>query len=167
MDFTLSKRHLLLQKLYRDFAEKEVKPLAQAIDEEERFPVETVEKMVRAKMMGICFPVEYQGSGADTLAYAMAVEELSKVCGTTGVILSAHTSLGAHPIYHYGTPAQKEKYLTRLCNGTALGAFGLTEPNAGTDAAGQQTIAIKKDDHYVPRSSSPMPAMRTSTSSLR
>lgn len=149
MDFTLSKRHLLLQKLYRDFAEKEVKPLAQAIDEEERFPVETVEKMVRAKMMGICFPVEYQGSGADTLAYAMAVEELSKVCGTTGVILSAHTSLGAHPIYHYGTPAQKEKYLTRLCNGSALGAFGLTEPNAGTDAAGQQTIAIKKEDHYV------------------
>ncbi len=149
MDFTLSKRHLLLQKLYREFAEKEVKPLAQAIDEEERFPTETVEKMVRAKMMGICFPTEYQGSGADTLAYAMAVEELSKVCGTTGVILSAHTSLGAHPIYQYGTPAQKEKYLTRLCNGSALGAFGLTEPNAGTDAAGQQTIAIKKEDHYV------------------
>jgi butyryl-CoA dehydrogenase len=149
MDFTLSKRHQLLQKLYREFAEKEVKPLAQAIDEEERFPTETVEKMVRAKMMGICFPTEYQGSGADTLAYAMAVEELSKVCATTGVILSAHTSLGAHPIYQYGTPAQKEKYLTRLCNGSALGAFGLTEPNAGTDAAGQQTIAIKKEDHYV------------------
>ena len=149
MDFTLSKRHQLLQKLYREFAEKEVKPLAQAIDEEERFPIETVEKMVKAKMMGICFPAEYQGTGADTLAYAMAVEELSKVCGTTGVILSAHTSLGAHPIYQYGTPAQKEKYLTRLCNGSALGAFGLTEPNAGTDAAGQQTIAIKKEDHYL------------------
>jgi len=149
MDFNLSKRHLLLQKLYRDFAEKEVKPIAHAIDEEERFPVETVEKMVKAKMMGICFPVEHNGTGADTLAYILAIEELSKVCGTTGVILSAHTSLGAHPIYQYGTAAQKEKFLTRLCNGTALGAFGLTEPNAGTDAAGQQTVAVKYDDHYL------------------
>lgn len=148
MNFTLSPQHALLQKLYRDFAEKEVKPLAMEIDEEERFPVETVQKMVDTKMMGICFPTDLGGAGADTLAYVLAIEELSKVCGTTGVILSAHTSLGAHPIYQYGTPAQKEKYLVPLAKGLKLGAFGLTEPNAGTDAAGQQTVAIKKDDHY-------------------
>lgn len=148
MDFNLSPRHLLLQKLYRDFAQKEVKPLASELDEQERFPVETLKKMVDAKMMGICFPTELGGAGADTLAYVLAVEEFSKVCGTTGVILSAHTSLGAHPIYQFGTAEQKAKYLLPLAQGKSLGAFGLTEPNAGTDAAGQQTVAIKKDDHY-------------------
>lgn len=149
MDFTLSKKHLLLQKLFRDFAEKEVKPIAKEVDEEERFPTETLAKMVQLKMMGICYPSIYGGADADTLAYILAVEELSKVCATTGVILSAHTSLCAYPIYHYGTEAQKQKYLIALNSGLLLGAFGLTEPNAGTDAAGQQTVAIKKDDHYI------------------
>lgn len=149
MDFQLSPKHQRLVKLYREFALKDVKPIAAAIDEEERFPEETVEKMVALKMMGIPFPVEFGGAGADTLAYILAVEELSRVCATTGVILSAHTSLGAHPIYQYGTPQQKTKYLTRLCEGASLGAFGLTEPNAGTDAAGQQTVAVKDGDDYV------------------
>jgi len=149
MDFTLSQKHRLLQKMYRDFALKEVKPLAKEIDEEERFPSETLVKMRDVKMMGICFPESYDGSGADTLAYILAVEELSRVCATTGVVLSGHTSLCAAPIFAYGTPAQKQKYLPKLNRGEWLGAFGLTEPNAGTDAAGQQTVAIKDGNDYV------------------
>ncbi len=142
MDFTLSKEQELVQKMYREFAENEVKPLAQEVDEEERFPEETVKKMAKLGMMGIYFPKEYGGAGADVLSYVMAVEELSKVCGTTGVIVSAHTSLCAAPIFENGTPAQKEKYLPKLCSGEWLGAFGLTEPGAGTDAQGQQTTAV-------------------------
>ncbi|MGB7594894.1 MAG: acyl-CoA dehydrogenase [Erysipelotrichaceae bacterium] len=149
MDFTLSQKHRLLQKMYRDFALKEVKPLAKEIDEEERFPSETLVKMRDVKMMGICFPESYEGCGADTLAYILAVEELSRVCATTGVILSGHTSLCAAPIFAYGTPAQKQKYLPKLNRGEWLGAFGLTEPNAGTDAAGQQTVAVKDKDDYI------------------
>ncbi|MCD8190451.1 MAG: acyl-CoA dehydrogenase family protein, partial [Clostridiales bacterium] len=142
MDFTLSKEQELVQKMYQEFAENEVKPLAQEVDEEERFPEETVKKMAKLGMMGIYFPKEYGGAGADVLSYVMAVEELSKVCGTTGVIVSAHTSLCAAPIFENGTPAQKEKYLPKLCSGEWLGAFGLTEPGAGTDAQGQQTYAV-------------------------
>jgi butyryl-CoA dehydrogenase len=149
MDFTLSQKHRLLQKMYRDFAIKEVKPLAKDIDEEERFPLETVAKMRDLKMMGICFPETFGGSGADTLAYILAVEELSRVCATTGVIISAHTSLCAAPIFAYGTPAQKQACLPKLNTGEWLGAFGLTEPNAGTDAAGQQTVAIKDGTDYI------------------
>ncbi|MCD8340779.1 MAG: acyl-CoA dehydrogenase family protein [Clostridiales bacterium] len=142
MDFSLSKEQLLAQKMYQEFAQNEVKPLAQEVDEEERFPVETVEKMAKLGMMGIYFPKEYSGAGGDVLSYVMAVEELSKVCGTTGVILSAHTSLCAAPIFENGTPEQKAKYLPKLCSGEWLGAFGLTEPGAGTDAQGQQTTAV-------------------------
>ncbi len=142
MDFSLSKEQLLVQKMYQEFAQNEVKPLAQEVDEEERFPKETVEKMAKLGMMGIYFPKEYGGAGGDVLSYVMAVEELSKVCGTTGVILSAHTSLCAAPIFENGTPEQKEKYLPKLCSGEWLGAFGLTEPGAGTDAQGQQTTAV-------------------------
>ena len=148
MDFNLSPKHQLMRTMFRDFALKHVKPIAAEIDEEERFPEETVQKMIQAKMMGIPFSHEYGGAGADTLTYILAVEELSKVCATTGVILSAHTSLAAHPIHQFGTADQKEKYLRPLLEGKALGAFGLTEPNAGTDAAGQQTVAVKYDDHY-------------------
>ena len=108
MDFKLSKEQEMLRKLFRDFAENEVKPLAATVDEEEMFPEETVKKMAKLGMMGIYFPKEYGGSGADVLTYVMAVEELSKVCGTTGVILSAHTSLCCAPIYENGTAAQKE-----------------------------------------------------------
>ena len=149
MDFQLSKEHQMARQLFGEFAVNEVEPLAQDIDEEERFPTETVEKMHKYGFMGIPFPKEYGGQGCDNLTYVMAVEELSKVCGTTGVILSAHTSLGCSPIYEFGTEEQKKKYLTKLTSGGCLGAFGLTEPGAGTDAAGQQTKAVLKDDHYV------------------
>ncbi|MCQ2442162.1 MAG: acyl-CoA dehydrogenase family protein [Oscillospiraceae bacterium] len=142
MDFTLSKEQALVQKMYREFAENEVKPLAQEVDENERFPEETVKKMSKLGMMGIYFPKEVGGAGADVLSYVMAVEEMSKVCGTTGVIISAHTSLCAAPIFENGTPAQKAAYLPKLCSGEWIGAFGLTEPGAGTDAQGQQTVAV-------------------------
>ena len=149
MDFTLSKQQQMVQKMYREFAENEVKPLAKKVDAEEYFPKETVEKMRKLGMMGIYFPTEVGGAGGDVLSYVMAVEELSKVCGTTGVIVSAHTSLCAAPIYENGTPEQKAKYLPKLCSGEWLGAFGLTEPGAGTDAQGQQTIAKEDGDYWV------------------
>ena len=149
MDFTLSKQQQMVQKMYREFAENEVKPLAKKVDAEEYVPKETVEKMGKLGMMGIYFPTEVGGAGGDVLSYVMAVEELSKVCGTTGVIVSAHTSLCAAPIYENGTPEQKAKYLPKLCSGEWLGAFGLTEPGAGTDAQGQQTIAKEDGDYWV------------------
>ena len=149
MDFHLTNEQQMLRKMYREFAENEVKPLAEEIDEEERFPMETVEKMAKLGMMGIYFPKEVGGAGGDVLSYVMAVEEMSKVCGTTGVILSAHTSLCAAPIYENGTAEQKAKYLPKLCSGEWLGAFGLTEPGAGTDAQGQQTIAKEDGDYWV------------------
>ncbi|ONI37922.1 acyl-CoA dehydrogenase [Candidatus Epulonipiscium fishelsonii] len=149
MNFLLSDKHEMLKQLYREFSEKEVKPLAEEIDEEERFPTETVEKLAKTGMLGIPFPKEVGGMGADNLSYVMAVEEASRVCGTTGVIISAHTSLGAWPIYNFGTKEQKEKYMPKMCSGEWLGAFGLTEPNAGTDAAGQQTTAKLDGDEYV------------------
>ncbi|MBQ9535335.1 MAG: acyl-CoA dehydrogenase [Clostridia bacterium] len=149
MDFKLSPEHEMLRTLYRSFAEKEVKPLAQETDEKEKFPAATVKKMAKCGFMGIPFPRELDGQGCDTLAYVLCVEELSRVCATTGVILSAHTSLGAQPIMSYGTPEQKEKYLRPLARGTKLGAFGLTEPNAGTDPAGQQTRAEKTEGGYI------------------
>ena len=149
MDFTLSKEHEMARSLFREFAQKEVKPLAIEVDETEEFPKETTKKMQKQGFMGIPVPKEYGGQGCDTLTYAMCVEELSKVCATTGVIVSAHTSLCAEPIKKFGTPAQKEKYLVPLANGEKLGAFGLTEPNAGTDASGQQTKAVLDGDHYI------------------
>ncbi|MDD4851343.1 MAG: acyl-CoA dehydrogenase [Gemmiger sp.] len=149
MDFSLSKEQQLVQKMYREFAENEVKPLAKKVDAEEYFPAETVKKMAKLGMMGIYFPKEVGGAGGDVLSYVMAVEELSKVCGTTGVIVSAHTSLCAAPIFENGTPEQKEKYLPKLCSGEWVGAFGLTEPGAGTDAQGQQTTAVDMGDHWL------------------
>lgn len=149
MDFVLSKEHQMLRKMYRDFAENEVKPLAEEVDEKEMFPVETVKKLSKLGMMGVYFPKQYGGAGADVLAYAMCVEELSKVCATTGVIVSAHTSLCCAPIFENGTEEQKMKYLPKLCSGEWIGAFGLTEPGAGTDASGQQTVAVLDGDHYV------------------
>ena len=146
--FDLNEKQLLAQKLFRDFAEKEVKPLAAEIDEEERYPRETVEKLHRYGMMSIPFAKEYNGAGADYLTYILCVEEMSKVCATTGVIVSAHTSLCSAPIDYWGTEEQKTKYLIPL-NTDKIGAFGLTEPNAGTDAAEQQTTAIKDGDHYI------------------
>lgn len=149
MDFMLTEQQQMMKKLFAEFAEKEVKPLAAEVDEDERFPRENVEKMKACKMMGIPFSREYGGAGADYLSYILAVEELSKKCGSTGVVLSAHTSLGTWPIEHFGTEEQKNKYLPDLCTGKKLAAFGLTEPNAGTDAAGQQTTAVKDGDDYI------------------
>ena len=149
MDFTLSKEHEMARQLFKEFAEKEVKPLAQEVDETETFPRETVEKMAKLGFMGIPVPKEYGGQGCDILTYAMCVEELSKVCGTTGVIVSAHTSLCCDPILTYGTEDQKQKYLVPLAKGEKIGAFGLTEPGAGTDAQGQQTKAVLDGDEWV------------------
>ena len=149
MNFVLSKEQEMARTLFHDFAENEVKPLAQEVDETERFPEETVEKMKKLGFMGIPQPKEYGGQGCDTLTYVLCVEELSKVCATTGVIVSAHTSLGSDPIKKFGTPEQIQKYLVPLASGEKLGAFGLTEPNAGTDASGQQTKAVLEGDHYV------------------
>ena len=151
MDFHLSKEHEMIRKMYREFAENEVKPLAEEIDETECFPMETVEKMAKLGFMGIYFPKKYGGAGGDVLSYAMCVEELSKVCGTTGVIVSAHTSLCCAPIYENGTEEQKMKYLPDLLSGKKLGAFGLTEPGAGTDASGQQTTAVldESGENYI------------------
>ena len=149
MDFMLDKRHEMARTLFKEFAEKEVKPLAQEVDETEVFPRGTVEKMAKAGFLGIPVPKEYGGQGCDPLTYAMCVEELSKVCGTTGVIVSAHTSLCCDPIQTYGTEEQKQKYLVPLAKGEKLGAFGLTEPGAGTDAQGQQTKAVLDGDEWV------------------
>ena len=149
MDFTLDKKHEMAKNMFREFALNEVKPLAQEIDETEEFPAETVAKMAKAGMMGIPVPKEYGGQGCDVLTYIIAVEELSKVCGTTGVILSAHTSLCCDPILTYGTEEQKQKFLVPLAKGEKLGAFALTEPGAGTDAQGAQTKAVEDGDSWV------------------
>ncbi len=149
MDFSLDKKHEMARTLFKDFAENEVKPLAQEVDETEKFPRDTVTKMQKLGFMGIPVPKQYGGQGCDPLTYVMCVEELSKVCCTTGVIVSAHTSLCADPIMTYGTEEQKQKYLVPLANGTKLGAFGLTEPGAGTDAQGCQTKAVLDGDEWV------------------
>lgn len=149
MDFRMDKEHLLLQQMYREFVEKEVAPLAAEVDETEEAPMATVEKLAKYGFLGIPNSKEYGGQGGDYIAYVMAVEELAKACATTSVIVSAHTSLGVGAIYENGTPEQKAKYLPDLLAGKKIGAFGLTEPGAGTDAAGQQTIAVLDGDEYV------------------
>ncbi len=149
MDFSLSKEHEMARQLFKDFAETEVKPLAQEIDQEHRFPRETVDKLAKYGFLGIPVPKELGGQGCDVLTYAMCVEEMSKVCGTTGVIVSAHTSLCVDPIMTFGTDEQKQKYVVPLAKGENLGAFGLTEPGAGTDAQGQQTKAVLDGDEWV------------------
>ncbi len=149
MEFTLSKKHEMARSLFREFAENEVAPLAQEIDEEERFPKETVEKMAKYGFLGIPVSKEFGGQGCDILTYVMCVEEMAKACGTTSVILSGHTSLCIDPILTYGTPEQKAKYIPDLASGRKLGAFALTEPGAGTDAQGQQTKAVLDGDEWV------------------
>lgn len=147
--YKLTDEQLEMQEMFRDFAEKEVAPKAIEVDENHRFPEENVKKMQELGFFGIPFDEEYGGNGQDTLTYVLAVEELAKVCATTSVIISAHTSLCGDCINKFGTEEQKEKYLTPLASGEALGAFALTEPDAGTDAAGQKTVAVLDGDHYV------------------
>lgn len=149
MKFKLSEEHEMIRKMVRDFAEKEVAPSAAERDEEERFDREIFDKMAELGLTGIPWPEEYGGIGSDYLAYAIAVEELSRVCASTGVTLSAHTSLASWPIYKFGTEEQKKKYLVPLARGTKIGAYGLTEPNSGSDAGGMKTTARKVGDKYI------------------
>ncbi len=149
MSVFIDEMHADMIQMYREFAQQQVKPIAAEIDKTERFPEENVAAMGEMGLLGIPFPEEYGGAGMDNLSYAQCVEELSKVCASTGVIVSAHTSLCATPIYLFGTEEQKQKYLVPLASGEKLGAFGLTEPGAGTDASGQKTTAVLEGDHYV------------------
>lgn len=149
MNFKLSEDHVMLQESYRDFAVSQVKPMAAKIDEEEKFPIENIKMMGELGFLGIPVPEEYGGAGVDNLSYATCVEEMSRVCASTGVIVSAHTSLCVAPIMEHGTEKQKQKYIPKLASGEWLGAFGLTEPGAGTDAAMQTTTAEDIGDHYV------------------
>lgn len=149
MDFQLTKEQDMIRKLIRDFADAEVAPGADERDKTGAFPKQVFEKLADLGMMGLPFPEKYGGAEADTICFAIVVEELSRVCASTGITYSAHISLGAAPIYLFGTEKQKETYLTPLCKGEYLGAFGLTEPNAGSDAGGTQTTATLKNDQWV------------------
>jgi len=149
MFFKTMEQHENLRAKIREFAQEEVKPIAFMLDLENKFPIEAIKKLADIGMMGIPFPKKYGGAGLDIISYAIAVEELSRVDGGTGVILSAHTSLGAYPIYAYGTEEQKQKYLVPLAKGEKLGAFGLTEENAGSDAGGTETTALLDGDNYI------------------
>jgi alkylation response protein AidB-like acyl-CoA dehydrogenase/rubredoxin len=149
MFFKTTEQHENLRTKIREFAEEDVKPIAFMLDQENKFPSEAIHKLADMGMMGIPYAKEHGGAGLDVISYAIAVEELSRVDGGTGVILSAHTSLGTYPIAAYGTDYQKQKYLIPLAKGEKLGAFGLTEENAGSDASGTETTAVLEGDHYI------------------
>jgi butyryl-CoA dehydrogenase len=146
---TFTEEHAMFRAMVRDFAEKEVKPHAARIDESQEFPMESVRKMGGLGLMGIPFPEDLGGAGMDTVSYTIAVEEISRVCAATGIILAAHTSLGTNPIFLFGTDAQKKKYIPPLARGEAIGSFGLTEPEAGSDAGATKTWARRNGDDYV------------------
>ncbi len=149
MYFQTTEAHEVLRAKVREFAETEVKPIAFMLDQNSEFPTEAIDKFGKMGLMGIPYPKEYGGAGLDVLSYAIAVEELSRVDGGTGVILSAHVSLGTYPIAAFGTEEQKQKYLIPMAKGEKIGAFGLTEPNAGSDAGGTETTAVLEGDHYI------------------
>ena len=149
MDFDLSPDHELIRRTVREFAEGEVAPVAEELDRTKAFPYEVVEKLGKLNLMGIPFPEEYGGGGGDTLAYALAVEELTRVDSSVAITLCAHTSLGTQPLYLFGDEAQKREWLPRLCSGEVLGAFGLTEPEAGSDAGNTRTRARLEDGEWV------------------
>jgi len=149
MNFELTKEQLMIQEMVRDFAEQEIKPYAREHDENSTFPIETFKKMGELGLLGIPFPEEYGGSGGDTISYVIAVEEIGKACGGTGLSYAAAISLGASPIYYFGTEEQKQKWLVPMAKGEALGSFGLTEPNAGSDAGGTRTKAELVGDEYI------------------
>jgi short/branched chain acyl-CoA dehydrogenase len=149
MDFDLTDEQEAIRRLVREFAEGEVRPVAEELDRDKRFPYEIVEKLGKLGLMGIPYPEEYGGGGADNLAYALAIEELTRVDSSVAITVAAHTSLGTWPIYAFGSDAQKEEWLPRLCSGERLGAFGLTEPEAGSDAGNTRTRAAREDGHWV------------------
>ena len=149
MNFELSEEQLLIQAMVREFAAAEVAPIAAEIDHNHRFPKELLPKLAEVGLMGVPYPEEFGGAGADYLSFTIVVEELARVCASTSVIVAAHAGLGAWPIFEFGTPAQKEKYLRGLASGEKLGAFALTEPGAGTDAGSGKTTAVLDGDEYV------------------
>ncbi|MCY8543434.1 acyl-CoA dehydrogenase [Bacillus haynesii] len=149
MNFELTREQQMVRELARDFAKQEIAPHAEHVDRTGEFPIETFKKMGELGLLGIPFPESYGGSGGDTISYALSVEEIGKVCGSTGLSYAAAVSLGAAPIYYFGTEEQKQEYLVPLATGRALGAFGLTEPNAGSDAGGTRTKARSEGDSYV------------------
>ncbi|MFD2209153.1 acyl-CoA dehydrogenase family protein [Virgibacillus halophilus] len=149
MDFELNKEQQMIRKMVRDFAENVIKPRTVEIDTEAKFPIDIFEQMGELGLMGIPFPEEYGGSNGDTLSYAIAVEEVGRVCGSTGLSYAANVSLGASPIYYFGTEEQKQRFLTPIAAGKALASFGLTEPNAGSDAGGTKTTAVLEGDEYI------------------
>ncbi|WP_338754143.1 acyl-CoA dehydrogenase [Bacillus sp. FJAT-52991] len=149
MNFELTKEQQMLKEMVKDFAEKEIKPHAQHLDETSKFRYETFQKMAELGLLGIPFPEEYGGAGGDTVSYAIAVEEIGKACGGTGLSYAAAISLGASPIYYFGTEEQKQEWLVPMAKGETLGSFGLTEPNAGSDAGGTRTKAVLDGDEYV------------------
>ena len=149
MDFELTEEQQMIRKMARDFAEKEIAPIARETDAEGKFPWETLRKMAALGFLGLPFPEEYGGAGADNVSLAIAMEEIARVCGSTAITLDAHTSLCCEPIYLFGTEAQKQKYLPRLCSGEWIGAFGLTEPGAGSDAGGTKTRAVRDGNEWV------------------
>ncbi|PSL45185.1 alkylation response protein AidB-like acyl-CoA dehydrogenase [Salsuginibacillus halophilus] len=149
MNFALTKEQQMIKDMVKDFAQQEIAPKAEEVDRNERFPEETFQKMGELGLLGLPFPESYGGSGADTVSYALAVEEVGRACGSTGLSYAAAVSLGASPLYYFGDEKQKELYLKPLVTGEALGAFGLTEPNAGSDAGGTKTKAEKKDGRIV------------------
>ncbi|WP_375540677.1 acyl-CoA dehydrogenase family protein [Virgibacillus saliphilus] len=149
MNFELSKEQHMIKKMVQAFADEVIQPRAIEADKEAKFPVDTFDQMGELGLLGIPFPEEYGGSGGDTLSYVLAVEEIGRVCGSTGLSYAAAVSLGASPIYAFGTEEQKEKFLTPLAQGKALGSFGLTEPNAGSDAGGTQTTAVEEGNDYI------------------
>lgn len=149
MEFTLSREQNMIKELVRDFATKEIKPLAIELDREAKFSEHLFKRIGELGLLGIPFPEKYGGSGADTISYAIAVEEIGKVCGGTGLSYAAAVSLGASPIYYFGTEAQKQEFLVPLASGKGIASFGLTEPNAGSDAGGTQTKAELVGDEYI------------------
>src|SRR4051795_7367750 len=149
MDFDLSPDHELIRRTVREFAEGEVAPVAEELDRTKSFPYEIVSKLGALNLMGIPFPEEYGGAGGDTLAYALAVEALTRVDSSAAITLCAHTSLGTQPLYLFGGEEQKREWLPRLCSGERLGAFGLTEPEAGSDAGNTRTRAVREDGSWV------------------
>ena len=149
MDFELTKEQQMVRSMVREFAEEVIRPRALEIDTEAKFPEDIFKQMGELGLLGIPFPEEYGGSGGDTLSYAIAVEEIGRVCGSTGLSYAAAVSLGASPFYYFGTEEQKQTYLTPLAEGKALASFGLTEPNAGSDAGGTKTTAVLDGDEYV------------------
>ncbi|MEX2103731.1 MAG: acyl-CoA dehydrogenase family protein, partial [Bacilli bacterium] len=149
MELRFTEEQDMMRKMVRDFAEKEIAPIVPHMEETDEFPLEVIKKMGQYGLLGIPIPEEWGGAGADFVSYIIALEELSKVSATVGVILAVHTSVGTYPILNYGTDEQKKKYVPKLASGEYLGAFALTEPSAGSDAANIRTSAVRDGDHYI------------------